>query len=72
MIDTSPSTLHHPCRETRVLYDRRCAAHQLSISTDTLDRLIGNKQLSARRIGKRILIPHTDLMRLARKDTLNI
>jgi excisionase family DNA binding protein len=72
MIDTSASTKQHPCAGTRVLYERKCAAHQLSISTRTLDRLIGNKQLSARRIGRRLLIPHTELMRLARKDTTNI
>jgi excisionase family DNA binding protein len=68
---TQPSP-HHPCSDTRVLYERRCAAHQLSISTRTLDRLIGTKQLSARRVGKRILIPHAELMKFSRKDAPNI
>jgi excisionase family DNA binding protein len=63
---------NHPCAGTRVLYDRRCAAHQLSISTDTLDRLLGRKELSARRIGKKVLIPHTELMKLARKDVFSV
>ena len=63
---------NHPCSGSRLLWERRCAAHQLSVSVDTLDRLIGNKQLTARRIGKRVLIPHAELVRLARKDTLNV
>ena len=38
----------------------------------TLDRLIGNKQLSARRIGRKVLVPHIELLKLSRRDTLFI
>lgn len=61
-----------PCTETRVLYDRKCAAHQLSISVRSLDRLIDNKHLTCRRIGRKVLVPHTELMKLSRRDTFNI
>lgn len=54
--------------ETRLLYDRRGAAQQLSISIRALDRLIANKCITARRIGSRILIPYGELKRFARAD----
>ena len=66
----APISNAHPCTLTRVLYTRDCAAHQLSINVRTLDRLIGNKQLTARRIGRKVLVPHVELMKLSRKDTL--
>ena len=51
-----------------MLYPRHEAAHQLGISVATLDRLIGKKELTARRIGRIVLIPHGELVRLARRD----
>jgi excisionase family DNA binding protein len=48
-----------------MLYTRKEAAHQLSISIRSLDYLISSKQLNTRRIGSRILIPHEELVRLA-------
>lgn len=53
---------------TRLLYDRKSAAEQLSISVRALDRLIANKCLTARRIGSRVLIPSAELKRFARAD----
>lgn len=52
----------------RLLYDRKTAAQQLSISVATLDRLVANKYLTARRIGGRVLIPYGELKRFARAD----
>jgi hypothetical protein len=43
-----------------MLYTRKEAAHQLSISIRSLDYLISSKQLNTRRIGSRILIPHEE------------
>ena len=40
----------------------------LSISVSTIDRLIGAKSLIARRIGRKVLLPHVELMRFSRKD----
>ena len=53
---------------TRLLYDRKHAAQMLSISVRSLDYLISNKKLQTRRIGKRILISHGELVRFARAD----
>jgi hypothetical protein len=52
----------------RLLYDRKEASRQLSISIRSLDYLIANKQLSFRRIGKKVLVPHGELVRYARGD----
>jgi excisionase family DNA binding protein len=56
----------------RLLYDRKEAARQLSISVRTLDRLIGTKRITARRIGRSVLIPHVELMKLSRRDVVNV
>jgi hypothetical protein len=50
---------------TRLLYDRKEAARQLSISVRSLDYLIAGKQLDTRRIGKKVLVPHASLVRYA-------
>jgi excisionase family DNA binding protein len=57
-----------PAIPTQLLYDRRTAAKLLSISVRSVDRLIGNKQLTVRRVGRRILIPAGELKRFARAD----
>lgn len=49
----------------RLLYDRKEAARQLSISVRSLDYLIGQKKLSIRRLGKKVMIPHAELVRFA-------
>ena len=54
--------------EDRLLYDRKAAALQLSISVRSLDYLIAKKELGVRRMGKKILIPRGELVRFARKD----
>jgi excisionase family DNA binding protein len=51
-----------------MLYDRKEAARQLSISVRSLDYLIANRQLAFRRVGRKILIPHAELVRFARRD----
>jgi hypothetical protein len=50
------------------LYSRREAAHQLSISIRSLDYLIATREIAVRRNGKRILVPHGELVRYARAD----
>lgn len=50
----------------RLLYSRREAARMLSVSVRSLDYLIANKQLATRRIGKKVLIPHSELVRYAK------
>ncbi len=52
----------------RLLVGRREAAALLSISPRALDYLLSNKQLSARRIGSRVLIPMIELLRFSESD----
>ena len=54
--------------EPRLLYDRKAAAHQLSISVRQLDRFIANRVINTRRIGSRVLIPRGELSRFSRAD----
>jgi hypothetical protein len=64
------ATPESPCRtsSTRLLYSRREASYQLSISVRSLDYLISTRQIAVRRNGKRILVPHGELVRYARAD----
>jgi hypothetical protein len=57
------ATVHQS--STRLLYSRKEAAYQLSMSPRAIDYLIAGKQIEIRRIGSRILIPHEELVRLA-------
>jgi len=51
--------------ESRLLYDRKEAARQLSISVRSLDYIIAAKGLDTRRIGKKVLVTHASLVRYA-------
>jgi hypothetical protein len=55
----------------RLLYDCREAAKLLSISIRSLDYLIVRKQLTIRRIGRRVLVPYRSLMHFARSNHLS-
>lgn len=54
--------------DDRLLVGRREAAHMLSISQRSLDYLVAGKELTARRIGSRVLISIAELRRYARSD----
>ena len=54
--------------EDRLLVGRRQAAQLLSISERSLDYLLANQQLHAKRIASRVLIAVTELERYARAD----
>jgi hypothetical protein len=56
---------HSQDASTCLLYSRKEAARQLSISVRSLDYQIAGKQIATRRIGSRILIPQEELVRLA-------
>jgi hypothetical protein len=49
----------------RLLYDRKEAARQLSISIRGLDYIIAAKELDIRRIGRKVLVTHASLVRYA-------
>ena len=52
----------------RMLYSRKEAAYQLCISERALDYLVSKKEIAVRRMGKKILIPHAELVKFSRKD----
>ena len=56
----------------RILYTRQEAARLLSVSVRTIDRVISTKALVVRRIGRSVLIPHVELMKLSRRDVVNV
>jgi excisionase family DNA binding protein len=58
-------------QQPRLLYSRREAAYQLSLSARSLDYLIANGELKVRRIGSRILVPHEELVRFAGRDHID-
>jgi hypothetical protein len=58
--------------EARLLYDRKEAARQLSISVRSLDYLIAGKQLETRRIGRKVLVTRASLVRFARGHHPNL
>lgn len=51
--------------DSRLLYDRKEAARQLSISVRSLDYLIAGKLLETRRIGKKVLVTRASLVAYA-------
>jgi len=52
----------------KLLYDRRSAAHVLSISPRSLDYLISSKRLKVRYLGKKPMVPYEELVRFSERD----
>jgi excisionase family DNA binding protein len=67
-MDKKPAGRETVPLEQRLLVNRRNAAQYLSISQRSLDYLLANGDLNVRRIGKRVLIPISELQRYARVD----
>ena len=57
---------------TRMLYSREEAARQLSLSLRSIAYLISTRQLETRKIGRRRLIPHGEVVRYRKGDHLRI
>jgi excisionase family DNA binding protein len=49
----------------KILYDRKSAAHALSVSVRTIDYLLAAGEFETRRIGKKVLITRASLLRFA-------
>ena len=58
----------HNERVEKLLYDRKSAAHALSISVRSVDYLLSRRAFRTRRIGKKVLIPASELKRFAAAD----
>ncbi len=54
--------------EPKILVSKRDAARSLSVCVRTIENLIRLKQLPARKIGRRTLIPARALQEFARRD----
>lgn len=54
----------------KLLYDKRSAAFALSVSVRTIENMLANKQLSYRRCGSKVLIPASDVRRIAKCEQL--
>ncbi len=52
----------------KILVNRKEAARLLSVSLRSLDNLILYRELPARRVGRRVLIPRRALEEFARRD----
>jgi excisionase family DNA binding protein len=71
---TTVPTMHKTRRgwqlqqQTPLLVSKRDAAAMLSLCVRTIDNLLATKQLPARRVGKRVLIPFSALQQFARRD----
>jgi excisionase family DNA binding protein len=56
----------------RLLYSRKQAAEELSLSVSTIDQLIRGKLLAFRRQGRRVLFTRAEIERFARTDHFQI
>lgn len=63
-----PSTRVQAPGVEKLLVGRGEAARMLSISERALDYLLARKELTARRIGSRVLIPTSDLKRYSQSN----
>ena len=52
----------------KILFTRREAAETISISLSSLDVMVARGMLKVARKGRRVLIHHSELERVARKD----
>jgi excisionase family DNA binding protein len=52
----------------RLLYDRKAAAQQLSISVRSVGYYLARGEIQFRRVGRRVLIPHSALVKFAKAD----
>jgi hypothetical protein len=53
---------------TKLLYSRKEAAYALSVTIRFLDLAIASSQIAVRKIGKRVLVPASELVRYAKTD----
>jgi excisionase family DNA binding protein len=54
----------------KILYTKKEAAEQLSISVSSVDILIARGDIEVRQFGRRLLVPRTELERLAKRDVV--
>ena len=56
----------------KVLFSRKDAAFALSISLRSLDGLVASKEIAFRRMGRKVMIPATEVKRVSRQDNFQL
>jgi excisionase family DNA binding protein len=51
-----------------LLHSKRESARLIGVSERTLHKLIATKELEVRRVGRRVLVPHAELLKFIRSD----
>jgi excisionase family DNA binding protein len=51
-----------------LLHSKRESARLIGLSERTLHTLISWKQIGVRRVGRRVLVPHSELLKFTRTD----
>jgi excisionase family DNA binding protein len=64
----TPAAIIATSPQPKLQHSRREAAVMLGVSLRTIDRLIADKQLIVRRIGRRVLTSHDTLLRFIKAD----
>jgi hypothetical protein len=68
-VSSEISPAHHaPLTIQKLLYDRKSAAFALSISIRSLDYLISLKKINTIRLGSKIMIGHSELVKFSRAN----
>jgi excisionase family DNA binding protein len=67
---TQQSTQANQRFQTPILVSKRDAASLLGVCLRSIDNYIATKELPCRRLGRRVLIPHSALVAFARHDHL--
>jgi hypothetical protein len=57
---------------TKLLYSRREASWAIGLSLRSLDGLVASGQLKTRKMGRRIMIPASELEKFALKDHMDL
>ncbi len=52
----------------KLLFSKKEVARALGLSLRTIETLIARKELLVRRVGRRVLVPRTELERFSRHD----
>ena len=65
---TSPAVVAADVSQFKLQYSRKEATTMLNIGLRTLDRLIEGKQITVRRVGRRVLITRDALEQFTKRD----
>lgn len=57
---------------SKLIYDRKSAAFAVSISVRALDYLIANKVLNTIKWGSKVMVAHSELVKLSKKNLTSL